>query len=74
MVNRDGNRHSGQMRSILPQPIYDSAEVIAKKLHEEDCLEEPSVEALAVRTLSIIIKEYAENPLSFISYYRKRQW
>ncbi len=67
------NKVSGQMRSIVELTEYNSAAVVAKALYEQDCLEEPSVEALALCTLRIIIEEYAHNPASLISYYKRRK-
>jgi hypothetical protein len=67
------NKVSGQMRSIVEQTEYDSAEIVAKALYEQDCLDEPSVEALVLGTLRIIIEEYANNPASVISYYKRRK-
>lgn len=67
------NRSSSQIRSILPQSEYDSAAIVANVLYRENCLEEPSVEALALSTIRIIIEEYAENPQSLISYYKKNK-
>ena len=67
------NKVSGQMRSIVEQTEYDSAEIVAKALYEQDCLDEPSVEALVLGTLRIIIEEYASNPASVISYYKRRK-
>lgn len=67
------NKPSGQMRSILEPTEYESAAVVAKTLHEQDCLDEPTVEALALCTLRIVVEEYAENPASLISYYKRRR-
>ncbi len=67
------NKTSGQIRFNLEQLEYDSAAVVAKALYEQDCLDKPSVEALALRTLRIIIEEHAENPASLISYYKRRK-
>jgi hypothetical protein len=62
------NNNSG-----LEPPEYDSAAVVAIALYEQGCLDEPSVEALALRTLRILIEEYAENPASLISYYKRKK-
>jgi hypothetical protein len=62
------NKNSG-----LEPPEYDSAVAVAIALYEQDCLDEPSVEALASRPLRIIIEEYAENPASLISYYKRKK-
>lgn len=67
------NEFSNQIRSLLPQSEYDSAAIVAKALYKENCLDEPSVEALASCTIRIIIKEYTENPQSLISYYKRKK-
>jgi hypothetical protein len=67
------NKASGQICFNLESPEYESAAVVAKALYDHDCLDEPSLEALALRTLRIIIEEYAENPGSLISYYKRKK-
>ena len=52
---------------------YDSALSIAKRLHEEQCLEKPNIEALILRTLMIMMEEYASNPESLVLYFKKRK-
>jgi hypothetical protein len=71
--NRLPTKKIKKMRSILPRHEYDSAAVVAKALYEEDCLDAPTVEALTLRTIRIIIKEYEENPVSFVSYYKRKK-
>jgi len=46
---------------------------IAKKLHEEGVLKEPSIEALLLNTLKIVIKEYSSDPQSLVMYFKKRK-
>ena len=57
----------------LLQTQYDSTLSIAKRLYEEDCLEKPNIDALVLRTLQIMMEEYASNPESLVLYFKKRR-
>ncbi|HYT44401.1 MAG TPA: hypothetical protein VEP90_18880, partial [Methylomirabilota bacterium] len=57
----------------LLQTQYDSTLSIAKRLHEEQCLEKPNIEALILRTLKIMVEEYTSNPESLVLYFKKRK-
>ena len=46
---------------------------VAKKLHEEGVLKEPSIEVLLLNTLKIAIKEYSSDPQSLVMYFKKRK-
>jgi hypothetical protein len=57
----------------LLQREYDSTLSIAKRLYEEGCLEKPNIDALVLRTLQIMMEEYASNPESLVLYFEKRK-
>jgi hypothetical protein len=46
---------------------------IAKRLYEEGALKEPTIEALLLNTLDIVIKEYSSDPQSLVMYFKKRK-
>ena len=46
---------------------------IAKRLCEECALKEPTIEALLLNTLEIVIKEYSSDPKSLVMYFKKRK-
>jgi hypothetical protein len=57
----------------LLQSEFDSTLSIAKRLYEEGCLEKPEIDALVLRTLQIMMEEYASNPESLVLYFEKRK-
>jgi hypothetical protein len=67
------NHSTDTVKFELLQLQYNTCCRIAKILHEEGVLEEPSVEALSLRTLEIVVKEYNSNPPGLINYFMKRK-
>jgi len=67
------NHSTDTVKFELLQLQYNTCCRIAKILYEEGVLEEPSVEALSIRTLEIVVKEYNSSPPGLINYYKKRK-
>ena len=57
----------------LSEIHYNTYLSIAKRLYEEDILEEPTTEALLLQTLRIVNKEYVSDPQSLVKYFKKRK-
>jgi hypothetical protein len=61
-----------KVRIEVSQPQYDISLSIATRLHQENALNEPTIEELMRTTLRILINEYEADPRQVINYYLKR--
>lgn len=57
----------------LSEIHYNTYLSVAKRLYDEDVLEEPTIAALLLHTLQIMNKEYGSDPQSLVMYFKKRK-